>query len=68
MFASIVFGIFAVKPRTSLQRRGLLPVRSETLRTLMGEGRGQVEVDLSALICQAFIHCLSGANRAIDAV
>lgn len=68
VFASIVFGIFAVKSRTSLQRHRPLPVRSETPSTLMGAGRGQVEVDLSALICQAFTHCLLGVNRGIAAV
>lgn len=31
-------------------------------------GRGQVEVDLSPPICQAFTHHLSGANRGISAV
>lgn len=68
MFASIAFGIFAVKSRTSPQRHGPLPVRSETPPTLMGAGRGQVEVDLSALICQAFTHRLLGADRGIAAV
>lgn len=66
--ASIVFGIFAAKSRTSPQRCGPLPVRSETPPTLMGAGRGQVEVDLSALICQAFTHRLVGANRGVAAV
>lgn len=52
----------------SLQRRRPLPVSFETPWTLMGEGRGQVEVDLSVLVCQPLIHCLSGANRGIDTV
>lgn len=60
--------VFAVKSRTSLQRHGPLPVRSETPPTLMGAGRGQVEVDLSVLICQAFTHRLLGANRGVAAV
>ncbi|CAB1443768.1 unnamed protein product [Pleuronectes platessa] len=31
-------------------------------RRVMGAGRGQVEVELSEPICQAFTHCLVGAN------
>lgn len=69
MFATIVFGIFAVKPRTSPARRRPLAVRSEAALTLMGAGEGgQVEVDLSALICQALSHRLVGANRGGAAV
>lgn len=69
MFATIVFGIFAVKPRTSPARHRPLAVRSEAPLTLMGAGEGgQVEVDLSVLICQALSHRLVGASRGGAAV
>lgn len=57
--------ILVVKSVSKLQCHRLLHITSKTLSVLTGAGRGQVEVEPSKLICQAFTHCLLGTNRGL---